>query len=653
MHSAHTIAALAAVSGLALAPAAAAQDVDLYLHVLHHNDGESQLIDAGSGQEDFGGVARFATRVAELRAEALTLPAGDAQRGSVLITSGDNFLAGPEFSASLDKGVPFFDTIALDLIGYDAFCIGNHEFDFGPDVLADFIGGFTTPAAPFLSSNLDVSGEPALAALAASGRIAASTVVEVATSGGETRRVGVIGATTPNLPFISSPRDVVVNEVLPAVQSEADALAADGVGIILLTSHLQGLVSELDLVGSLRGIDAVVGGGGDELLANPDDLLIPGDEPAVVLGESGYPLTRTDADGRTVPVVTTSGAYRYIGRLILGFDAAGELVEVRDESGPVRVSGVGPDAVTPDPDVQAMVVDPVADAVADLAANVIGTSEVALDGRRPEIRNRETNLGNLVADSFLATATELAPAFGTPVPDVAVANGGGIRNDSLIGPGEVTELDTFDILPFSNFVTTVEPIPASQFKELLENAVSRQGFTSGRFAQVAGFRFEFDFREPAQELDDMGFVITPGSRVRTVTLDDGTVLVDDGELTPDARDVVVATVDFLARGGDQYPFRGTPFTPLGVSYQQGLFDQIADRLGGLITADAYPEGGEGRIVESCFAEFTGDDVLDAFDFIEFQNRFDAGDAAADCNRDGELNVFDFLCYFNAFNEGCG
>jgi 5'-nucleotidase len=58
----------------------------------------------------------------------------------------------------------------------------------------------------------------------------------------------------------------------------------------------------------------------------------------------------------------------------------------------------------------------------------------------------------------------------------------------------------------------------------------------------------------------------------------------------------VATIDFSARGGDQYPFRGLPLTSVGVSYQQALRNYIVDGLGGTITAADYPEGGEGRIV---------------------------------------------------------
>jgi 5'-nucleotidase len=171
--------------------------VHFWLTVLHNNDGESQLINAGEGLEDFGGAARFTMLVRNLKFEAEHGPRSETlhrggKRGVIMVSSGDNFLAGPEFNASLDKGIPFFDSIAMDAIGYDAIAIGNHEFDFGPEILADFISGFVSDA-PFLSANLDVSAEPDLQDLVNAGRIAKSTVVEVR---GE--RIGIVGATTPD-----------------------------------------------------------------------------------------------------------------------------------------------------------------------------------------------------------------------------------------------------------------------------------------------------------------------------------------------------------------------------------------------------------------------------------------------------------------------
>jgi 5'-nucleotidase/UDP-sugar diphosphatase len=123
----------------------------------------------------------------------------DAARGSLLISSGDNFLAGPEFNASLTNGVPFFDTIAMELIGYDASAVGNHELDFGPEIFGDFIAGFSGGfPMKYLSANLDYTAEPALAPLVP-GRLAASVIINVAGVD-----VGIVGATTPDLPFITS-----------------------------------------------------------------------------------------------------------------------------------------------------------------------------------------------------------------------------------------------------------------------------------------------------------------------------------------------------------------------------------------------------------------------------------------------------------------
>ena len=86
---------------------------------------------------------------------------------------------------------------------------GNHEFDFGPDVLADFIAGSVRPGTLFLGANLDFSGEPRLQDLMDRGRIGAVRVVRK-----RGHEIGIIGAITPALEFISSPRNVIVNEVL-------------------------------------------------------------------------------------------------------------------------------------------------------------------------------------------------------------------------------------------------------------------------------------------------------------------------------------------------------------------------------------------------------------------------------------------------------
>lgn len=542
------------------------------LVVLHNNDGESKLLpDLGAG---FPGVARFAALMKELRVEAT-----GAADGVVAVTSGDNFLASKELGASLNRAGALYDSVALSGL-YDAVGLGNHDFDLGPEVTARFIEGFDPPA-PFVAANLDFSAEPALQALVEGSRLAASVVVE---AGGQP--IGVIGAVTPQLPNLSSPRRVAVSAVLPAVTAEVESLTARGVDKIILVSHLQDVAAEMALVPRLSGVDAVIAGGGDDLLRNPGDTCMPEAEPV-----GRYPILVTDSDGVEVPLVTAPGGYRCIGALTVVFDAAGRVTEATGRS-----VGVGA-GVAPDPGVQAEVVEPLTEAVAGADAQVIGVARVDLDGRRGEVRTAATNLGNLYADALRAAAAELAPAAGAPAPDVAVQNGGGIRNDAVLRAGPVTAGDTWDIAPFGNLVVVVGGVPRETFRALLEQAVDRAPRAAGQFAQVSGFAFAYDPSAAAREIDragDCSVAGHPGGRVRDVILDDGTVIVADGAVVP-GDPVVLATVDFLAAGGDCYPLAGLPFTKLPITDQQALARYVSVHLGGVIAADRYPPGGGARV----------------------------------------------------------
>jgi 5'-nucleotidase len=197
------------------------------LTILHNNDGESQLINLGSALENYGGVARFAAVVQREKRAALSGDVFIEDSGVITVSSGDNFLAGPEFTVGLRADI-FYDALALDLIDYDAIALGNHDFDFGPEVLANFIKQVSESQAPFLSSNLDFTGEPVLQDPFNKGRIAESVVV-----GEDGERIGIIGATTPSLRFISSPRNVkIIGDVAGEVQDEVNRLQADGVNKI-------------------------------------------------------------------------------------------------------------------------------------------------------------------------------------------------------------------------------------------------------------------------------------------------------------------------------------------------------------------------------------------------------------------------------------
>ncbi|UYV13302.1 MAG: spondin domain-containing protein [Phycisphaera sp.] len=100
-------------------------------------------------------------------------------------------------------------------------------------------------------------------------------------------------------------------------------------------------------------------------------------------------------------------------------------------------------------------------------------------------------------------------------------------------------------------------------------------------------------------------------------------------------------------------------TDSGVSYTSPNFDtNPAEPIANI--SDVFPFTGTPALgtysIElvsvECVAELDGDGVLTIFDFLEFQNLFDAGDLAADLDGDGDLTIFDFLAYQNAFGEGC-
>ncbi|MCE2654534.1 MAG: bifunctional metallophosphatase/5'-nucleotidase [Planctomycetaceae bacterium] len=606
-------------------PLPGVQIPDLRLTVLHNNDGESNVLPIATGPAaGAAGLARFVTLVNQEKSLAVT-PSPEANAvGVVMISSGDNILPGANFNANdtLPPGAPLFDSLALQLIGYDGITLGNHDFDLGPAALGRLIAGVNVPpSGPFLSSNLNFSAEPALAPFTAgtTPRLARSVVRNVAG-----RLVGIVGATTTDLPFISSPGpNIAINlNVAQALQAEIDALDAAGVKIIIVSTHLQGFSTEIAAIAQLRKVDAVISGGGSELFATVGTPLLPGDVPNAggpTLGGTGYPRFIRDADNNLIPAVTTSGLYRYLGRLVLNFDAQGNLLSVAQPiSRPLPVLA----SITPDAAALAQVEQPVANYIAGLAQNIAALTSVTLDGRNISasagIRAQETNVGNLFADSLLWQATVLAAQLGTPVPDVAFQNGGGIRNDVLITPGPggtatVSENDLFRMAAFNNVLAVVPNVAPERLKLILENAVSRYpgGGAStagnGRWAQIAGMQVVFDPRNTSIAFDQTtGAVTRAGNRIRQIILNDGRVIVDNGVVVPGAPSVNIATIDFLVAsaiapgnglGGDQYPF-GTDatFLRLGVTYQRALSNYLRTWLGGSITPANYPAGGERRII---------------------------------------------------------
>jgi predicted extracellular nuclease/2',3'-cyclic-nucleotide 2'-phosphodiesterase (5'-nucleotidase family) len=329
-------------------------EVTYKLQILHASDFEA-------GLKAVGRAGNFAAIVDYLE---------ETYANSITLSSGDNFIPSPFFSAGSDSSLkevyetalenyynlapgtlnisPGFGTAdisMLNIIGVQASAIGNHEFDAGTKAFADIIkqtSGFPGAQFPYLSANIDFSGDANLSGVYTSTiqngtnyggfppaaglgkKIAPATILE---EGGE--KIGIVGATTQIVESISSTGgiDVIGDDVddmaalAAIIQPTIDALLAQGINKIILVSHLQQLGFEKALAPLLHGVDIIVAGGSHTLLADSDDVLAPGDTAA-----DTYPIVTTNADGKTALIVNTSGEYSYVGRLVVDFDENGDVI---------------------------------------------------------------------------------------------------------------------------------------------------------------------------------------------------------------------------------------------------------------------------------------------------------------------------------------
>ena len=565
-------------------------DEPFVLQLLHVSD-----IDSTSATEALENVKGFSALLDYFRNDA-SVP------NSITVSSGDNWIPGPRYSAAADDrlatllGVPGNgrgDVAMLNAMGFEVSGLGNHELDQSPSGFVSVIasetgGGATWPGAqfPYVSTNLDFTTDADTAPLVvANGRDAASIPNSLAgwatvDVNGET--IGVVGATTPALGNITSEGrigiapvdfdaaapadlDALAAEIQPAV----DALTDRGVNKIILLAHMQQIAIEQALAPLLRDVDIIVAGGSNTLLADANDVLRPGD---TALGT--YPVQLSSAEGEPVLVVNTDGDYKYLGRLVSAFSTDG-LIDPASLDDSVngayattsdRLNDFGLSAADADATVAA-IADLLLTVVNELDGNVLGLSQVYLDGRRGTVRTEEANLGNLTADANLWLARQTDDAV-----QVSIKNGGGIRagigqvsyppgstdpDDITYLPpedGEVSQLDAQSALAFNNGLTLLT-LTAEELKAVIEHGVAASSLdpanTQGRFPQVAGLRFSWDPGEPANArvqslavVDDSGAVIDS--------------LIAGGSLVGDAdRSFRIVTLGFLADGGDGYPFPGT------------------------------------------------------------------------------------------------
>ncbi len=442
----------------ALALMTGAAEAEFTLHVLHTNDLHSRIeainrfdstcsAEEATKNECFGGVARLAAKVAQMRADLAA-----AGQNVVLLDAGDQFQGSLMYTTYKGAAEAEF----MERIGYDAMALGNHEFDDGPDGLAAFLAKVTFPV---ISGNLDLTRSNVL-----QGKVRNHVVLEV---GG--KKIGIVSVLTTDTVEIASPGpQVIFQDEIDSLRADVAELEAEGVTHIIALNHV-GYAKDQEIAAAVPGLDAVVGGHSHTYLSatDPDRA-------------GAYPTWISAADGSLVPVVQAYAYSKYLGHLVLTFDDAGALQHAGGNTILLDAS------VVPDAAIAARVAE-LAAPLEEVRARVIGETAAAIDGSRESCRARECAMGNLIADAMLARVE----AQGVTV---AIQNGGGVR--ASIDAGPVTMGEVLTVLPFQNTLATFQATGAD-LVAALENGVSQIGEGAGRFPQVAGMTFAVDPAAPA------------------------------------------------------------------------------------------------------------------------------------------------------------
>lgn len=402
----------------------------------------------------------------------------ERQQGHTLFLLGGDTIS-PSVESNTFKGRQMID--AWNAAGLDYAVFGNHEFDFGPETLLERIkeSRFTWLGANVIDKK---TRKPF-------GDTPSFVIREF-----DGIKVGIFGLVLPETQQTSRPGpEVEFQDVCQTAQRIVSQMRAQGAQVIIAMTHLT--MGEDKAVARCAPIDVIIGGHEHTLLES--------------------------LSGRT-PIFKMAADARQMGRIVLNIKApSGQLESIDWEVIPVTRD------IDPDPSFAA-VTEKYKDLLAELGER-IGHTDVELDAGSEANRTRETNVGNFVGDAFRQTTGA----------DVALINGGSIRADSIISPGELTKRDVLSIFPFANPVVKLE-VTGATLRAALEHGVSRSAEDPepGRFPQVSGIRFTFDATRSA------------GSRITEVSV--------NGQPLDDRKTYTLATSTFLAVDfGDGYTmFRG-------------------------------------------------------------------------------------------------
>lgn len=414
---------------------------------------------------------------------------------SLLVDSGDMFHGTNE--ANINEGAGIVE--AANLMGYDAMVLGNHDLDFGFDRSQEIK---TQLKFPMLSANAYRDGKNAF------------EQYKVITVGG--KKIGIFGMTVPEALSnmnVSDPKGVTFEDPAQAAKRVIAILKEQKVDAIVMLSHL-GDDLDKELIKKVDGIDFILSGHHHFLYKKVDKV------NNTYLAEPGSYSTH----------VGLADLYFKNGKVAT---VGWQIFQTKDR--------------TKEDKAIAAVAKKYYDIAFEKGKEVLGKTDVVLNGVRSQVRSKETNLADLITDAM----KEQGGA------DLALLNGGGIRES--VPKGDVNLYNVGRPLPFVNSLVTVE-VTGDKVYSALERGLREwpNGSSNGGFLQVSGIVYEFDGSKPA------------GKRLISVF--------KDGQPLDKNKVYKVATNDYLVNGGDNYDeFKGAKLISQGALLRDVLAKYIKEK----------------------------------------------------------------------------
>jgi 2',3'-cyclic-nucleotide 2'-phosphodiesterase (5'-nucleotidase family) len=401
-------------------------DGSIPLTILHYNDFHSQNLPFTVSMTDnlgnksaytVGGLAMLEGYINNFKAQS---------KNPILLHAGDDFQGSPV--CTITKGRSQIEL--LNLVQPDVMTFGNHEFDYGADLLRSYLPElrYKVLSANIWDASTGKTYVPAYDTLSRDGFV-----------------IGIIGLAPKELLGLTMPENAknlrMLNTDSVARHAIADLRARYGAKLIIALSHL-GVEDDSILATTVSGIDIIVGGHSHTALMHPMTV------------------------NHTL-IVQAGSRGRWLGRLDLVIDRnTGTILSSDGDLTEVRESGISPDPVV------AAKVSELEKLVDVKFKEVIGTLET--DWTRSHGRE-ESNIGNWQADVIRDFAKT----------DIGFQNTGGIRKDLPAGP--ITVRDIWEISPFDNEVSTFSVTGAQ-----LYTMIAYQIRTSREYCQVSGLRYTAD-----------------------------------------------------------------------------------------------------------------------------------------------------------------